>query len=48
MLYLSLNINKNVIKTLETVNFQFYIPIVSLSLNDDLTKIENLLFLKFL
>ena len=32
---------KNVIKTLETVNFLSFISIVSLSLNDDLTKIKS-------
>ena len=32
---------QNVIKTLETVNFLSFISIVSLSLNDDLTKIKS-------
>ena len=32
---------KNVVKTLETVNFLSFITIVSLSLNDDLTKTKS-------
>ena len=40
IIYLYENIKKNVIKTLETVNFLSHISVVSLSLNDDHTKIK--------